>query len=148
MVPRIIVINGPNLNLLGRREPEIYGSQTFKDYLHEVREKYFEVQLEYLQSNHEGQIIDWLHGFGFHVNGIIINAGGYSHTSVSIRDAIQAIPCPVVNVHISNIYEREKFRHVDLLTDVCIESVVGKGLPGYEEALKVLLNRKMQNLKI
>jgi len=139
MVPRIIIINGPNLNLLGTREPEVYGTQTFKEYLHDVREKYTNVQLEYLQTNHEGQIIDWLQGFGSHVNGLIINAGGYSHHSVAIRDAIHAIAAPVVNVHISNIYEREEFRRVDMLTDVCIDSVVGKGTAGYEEALLLLL---------
>lgn len=139
MVPRIIIINGPNLNLLGRREPAIYGEQTFKDYLLKLREKFPRVQIEYLQSNHEGQIIDWLQGFGFHVSGMIINAGGYSHTSVAIRDAIQAIPCPVIDVHISNIYEREEFRHTDLLKDVCLKAIVGKGLPGYEEAVRVLL---------
>ncbi len=139
MVQRIVFINGPNLNLLGSRDPEVYGSVTFEDYIKEFRSKYQSVQMEYYQSNHEGQIIDWLHTYGFHVDGIILNAGGYSHTSVAIRDAIEAIHCPVVGVHISNIYEREAFRHVDLLTDVCVKSIVGKGLDGYEEALRVLI---------
>ncbi len=139
MIQRVVIINGPNLNLLGTREPEVYGSVTFDDYLGGLRSRYESVQIEYFQSNHEGQIIDWLHTYGFHVTGIILNAGGYSHTSVAIRDAIEAIDCPVVGVHISNIYEREEFRHVDLLTDVCMESIVGKGLKGYEEGLQALV---------
>ena len=139
MIQRIIIINGPNLNLLGTREPEVYGRVTFDEYLNTLRSKYASVQIEYFQSNHEGQIIDWLHAYGFHATGIILNAGGYSHTSVAIRDAIEAITCPVIGVHISNIYEREAFRHVDLLKDVCLKSIVGKGLDGYEEALQGLI---------
>jgi 3-dehydroquinate dehydratase II len=139
MSQRIVIINGPNLNLLGTREPKIYGGIPFDAYLSGLRSKYASVHLEYLQSNHEGQIIDWLHSYGFHVDGIILNAGGYTHTSVAIRDAIVAIDCPVTSVHISNIYEREDFRHVDLLTDVCVVSIVGKGLDGYEEALKAII---------
>lgn len=139
MAQRIVFINGPNLNLLGTRQPEVYGSITFDDYLAGLKSRHTSVQLEYFQSNHEGQIIDWLHTFGFHVDGIILNAGGYSHTSVAIRDAIEAIDCPVVGVHISDIYARENFRHVDLLADVCVTSVVGKGLDGYEEALRIVM---------
>ncbi len=140
MSQRILIINGPNLNLLGTREPDVYGSTTFEEYLKVLRGKYGAIGIEYLQSNHEGQIIDWLHAFGFHVAGIIINAGGYAHTSVAIRDAIEAVKCPVVSVHISNIYERESFRRVDLLADVCLKSVVGKGIDGYEEALGILVS--------
>jgi 3-dehydroquinate dehydratase II len=140
MNQRIVIINGPNLNLLGTRDPGLYGSMTFEEYLKGLRSKYASLGIEYFQSNHEGQIIDWLHAFGFHVDGIIINAGGYSHTSVAIRDAIEAVRCPVVGVHISNIYEREGFRRLDLLADVCLRSVVGKGIDGYEEALGVLIS--------
>ena len=141
MVPRIIIINGPNLNLLGKRDPELYGGRSMEEYLHDMREKHPLVQVEYLQTNHEGQIIDWLHGFGFHVDGIVINAGGYAHSSVAIRDAIEVIPCPVVDVHISNIYEREDFRHVNMLKDNCIASIVGQGLDGYELAVLKILER-------
>lgn len=139
MIQRIVIINGPNLNLLGTREPEVYGRVTFENYLNTLRSKYTSVQIEYFQSNHEGQIIDWLHAYGFHATGIILNAGGYSHTSVAIRDAIEAIDSPVLGVHISNIYEREAFRQIDLLADVCMKSIVGKGLDGYEEALQALI---------
>ena len=118
----------------------MYGGRSMEDYLHDLRDKYRYVQIEYIQSNHEGQIIDWLQSFGFHVDGIIINAGGYAHTSVSIRDAIEVIPCPVVDVHISDIYKREEFRHINLLADNCHQSIVGKGLDGYEFALKALLD--------
>jgi len=138
---RIIIINGPNLNLLGTREPEVYGTTTFEDYLNGLRSRHEVVQIDYFQSNHEGQIIDWLHAYGFHADGIILNAGGYSHTSIAIRDAIEAIECPVVSVHISNILAREKFRHVDLLADVCVSSIVGKGLDGYEEAIQSLIKQ-------
>ena len=141
MVPRIIILNGPNLNLLGTRNPDVYGSVSFEDYLLELRGKYCDVQIEYFQSNHEGKLIDWLHAFDRHVHGIVINAGGYSHTSVAIRDAIEAIECPVVGVHISNIRNRESFRHIDLLEDVCRASVVGEGLPGYEKALLDLIHQ-------
>ncbi|RLD22391.1 MAG: 3-dehydroquinate dehydratase [Bacteroidetes bacterium] len=139
MIQRIVIINGPNLNLLGMREPDIYGSVTFEDYLGGLRSKFEGVRIEYFQSNHEGQIIDWLHAYGFHAHGVILNAGGYAHTSVAIRDAVEAIKSPVVGVHISDIYAREAFRHVDLLTDVCVNSIVGKGLDGYEEALQMLI---------
>ena len=136
---RIIIINGPNLNLLGTREPEIYGITTFEDYLSGLISRHGAVNIEYMQSNHEGQIIDWLHTYGFDADGIILNAGGYSHTSIAIRDAIEAVECSVVSVHISNIHAREKFRHVDLLLDVCAGSIVGKGMDGYEEALQFLI---------
>jgi len=141
MAQRIIIINGPNLNLLGTREPEVYGSMTFEEYLDGLRSKFVSIQIEYFQSNHEGQIIDWLHTYGFQADGIILNAGGYSHTSVAIRDAVEAIDSPVAGVHISNIFEREDFRHVDLIAGVCAKSVVGKGLNGYEEALLLLCDK-------
>ena len=141
MIPRIVIINGPNLNLLGTRNPEVYGSMTFEEYLIALREKCPKTQIEYFQSNHEGDIIDWVQKWGFHADGIVINAGGYAHTSVAIRDAIEAVPCTVVDVHISNIYERESFRHVDMLKDACDENIVGKGIDGYEEAVRFILKK-------
>ena len=135
----ILILNGPNLNLLGRRQPEIYGSRSFEDYLQELRAMFPADRLLYLQSNHEGALIDALHEYGFgKVQGIVLNAGGYTHTSVSLRDAVAAIEVPVVEVHISNIYAREDFRRHSLLTDVCAESIVGQGLDGYRMAVGYL----------
>ncbi len=139
---RILILNGPNLNLLGKRQPEIYGSQSFEDYFDSLEKKYEneDLQLYYFQSNHEGTLIDKLHEVGFLWDGIIFNAGGYTHTSIALADAVAAISTPVVEVHISNIYEREEFRHHSFLKNVCVESIVGKGLIGYEEALQLLIN--------
>ncbi|MFK8007071.1 MAG: type II 3-dehydroquinate dehydratase [Saprospiraceae bacterium] len=138
---KILILNGPNLNLLGKRQPEIYGSQSFEEYF-DILEKQFEnedLQLYYFQSNHEGILIDKLHEVGFLWDGIIFNAGGYTHTSVALADAVASISTPVVEVHISNIYEREKFRQHSFLKNVCVESIVGKGLKGYEDAIVFLL---------
>jgi len=134
---KILILNGPNLNLLGKRQPEIYGSQSFENYFDILEKKYKqqEVALYYFQSNHEGTLIDKLHEVGFIWDGIIFNAGGYTHTSIALADAVAAISTPVVEVHISNIYEREEFRHHSFLKNVCVKSIVGKGLKGYEEAL-------------
>ncbi|MFK7775462.1 MAG: type II 3-dehydroquinate dehydratase [Saprospiraceae bacterium] len=140
---KILLLNGPNLNLLGKRQPEIYGSQSFEDYF-DLLEKQFEeedLQLYYFQSNHEGTLIDKLHEVGFLWDGIIFNAGGYTHTSIALADAVASIATPVVEVHISNIYEREEFRHHSFLKNVCVESIVGKGLKGYEEAINFILNK-------
>ena len=131
---KIAIINGPNLNLLGTREVQIYGSQTFEDYLAELRLKHPLVDLSYFQSNVEGEIINYLQETK--VDGFIINAGGYTHTSVSIRDCIAAIATPVVEVHISNIATRESFRHTSLLTSVCVGSIIGFGLAGYSLAIQ------------
>ena len=131
---KIAIINGPNLNLLGTREVQIYGSQTFEDYLAELRLKHPLVDLSYFQSNVEGEIINYLQETK--VEGFIINAGGYTHTSVSIRDCIAAIATPVVEVHISNIAARESFRHTSLLTSVCVGSIIGFGLAGYSIAIQ------------
>jgi 3-dehydroquinate dehydratase II len=131
---KIAIINGPNLNLLGAREVQIYGSQTFEDYLAELRLKHPLVDLSYFQSNVEGEIINYLQETK--VDGFIINAGGYTHTSVSIRDCIAAIATPVVEVHISNIATRESFRHTSLLTSVCVGSIIGFGLAGYSLAIQ------------
>ncbi|MEP6646777.1 MAG: type II 3-dehydroquinate dehydratase [Saprospiraceae bacterium] len=141
MVSRIHIINGPNLNLLGKREPEIYGTKSFEEYFQELKDKYPHVELEYLQTNHEGVIIDYLHHHGFAANaGIILNAGGLSHTSVSLRDAISSIETFVIEVHISDIYKREEFRHHSFLTDVCVAHFIGFGLEGYEMGIEYFLN--------
>ena len=131
---KIAIINGPNLNLLGSRETQIYGSQTFESYLEQLRLKHTLVDLSYFQSNVEGEIINYLQET--RVDGFIINAGGYSHTSVSIRDCIAAIETLVVEVHISNIAARESFRHTSLLTPVCVGSIIGFGLAGYSLAIQ------------
>ncbi len=136
---KIIVINGVNLNLIGKREPDIYGKQTFEDYFMQLQEKYKQVELEYFQSNHEGEIVEKIHQIGFDVDGIILNAGAYTHTSVAIADAIKAVTTPVVEVHISNVHQRESFRHKSYLSAVCKGVVVGFGLKSYELALLGLL---------
>ena len=132
---RIEIINGPNLNLTGRREPEIYGTMTMEDMVERLRTQFPDVGIGYFQSNIEGEIIDRLQTVGFSADGIILNAGGYSHTSVAIHDAIAAITTPVVEVHISNIYAREEYRRHSLLSDVCRGVICGLGLEGYRFAL-------------
>ena len=136
----IIIVNGPNLNLLGKREPEIYGNRSFEDYLETLKKNFSEVQIDYYQSNVEGEIINKLHEVGFSYDGIIINAGGYSHTSVAIHDAIAAITTPVIEVHISNIYAREEYRRHSLLSDACKGVICGLGLDGYRFAVEALGN--------
>lgn len=133
---KIIIINGPNLNLLGKREPEIYGNQTFEQYFEILKEKFTSVELHYFQSNHEGAIIDKIHEIGFEFDGIIINAGGLTHTSVALADALSAVKTPAVEVHISNIHARESFRHHSYLTSRCKGMICGLGLKGYELAVK------------
>jgi len=134
----ILIINGPNLNLLGVREKSIYGDQSFEAFFKSLKEKYTasSVELSYFQSNHEGAIIDKLHEVGFDIEGIILNAGAYTHTSVAIRDAIAAINTPVIEVHISNVHQRETFRHHSYISSVCQGIIVGFGLKGYELAIK------------
>ena len=129
---KILILNGPNLNLLGIREPEIYGSDSFEQYVETLCQKYKDVNIEYYQSNVEGEIINKLHQVGFEYDGILLNAGGYTHTSVAIRDAISAIKTPVLEIHISNIAARESFRHTSLLSQVCVGSISGLGLKGYK----------------
>ena len=136
---KIMIINGPNLNLLGSRETGIYGERNFESYLMELRSRYADVEIGYYQSNVEGEIINALQSATAY-DGIVLNAGGYTHTSVSIRDAIAAIAAPVVEVHISNIYAREEFRHHSLLSPVCRGVIAGLGLDGYRLALEALLN--------
>lgn len=136
---KIQIINGPNLNLLGTREPGVYGSRSFDQYFVELKEKFPAIELEYYQSNVEGELINKLHEIGFSVDGVILNAGGYTHTSVALADAIAAITAPVVEVHVSNIYAREEFRHVSLTGKNCKGVLTGFGLDGYRLAIKSLL---------
>jgi len=139
---KLIIINGPNLNLLGKREPEIYGSNSFGDFFETLKGKYKEVSLEYYQSNVEGELINKLHEVGFDYAGILLNAGGYTHTSVAISDAIAAITTPVMEVHISNIYKREEFRHKSIISKECIGMIAGLGLQGYELAVQYFVANK------
>ena len=134
-----IIINGPNLNLLGTREPEIYGSLSFTEFLEELSEKYPNVKIDYFQSNIEGELIDKLHEVGFLYDGIILNAAAYTHTSVGIGDAVKAIKTPVVEVHISNTFSREDFRHVSYISPNAKGVILGFGLQSYELALQSLL---------
>lgn len=133
---KIIIINGPNLNLLGKREPSVYGSETFEHFLTGMREKYTQLDIEYFQSNVEGELISKLHETGFTYDGIILNAAGYTHTSIALADAIRAIKAPVVEVHISNTFSRETFRHHSYISPVAKGVIVGFGLKSYELALK------------
>ena len=133
---RILIINGPNLNLLGKREPEVYGTLTFEAYYETLKSKFSDFQLEYYQSNVEGLLIDKIHEVGFSFDGIIINAGAYTHTSIAIADAIRAIKTPVIEVHISNVYSREEFRHHSYLSAACKACIVGFGLDSYRLALE------------
>ncbi|MBJ10510.1 MAG: type II 3-dehydroquinate dehydratase [Flavobacteriales bacterium] len=135
----VIIINGPNLNLLGVREKSIYGESSFDDFFQTLKEKYTAINLSYFQSNIEGELIDKLHETGFSLDAIILNAGGYSHTSVSISDAIAAIETPVIEVHISNIYAREEYRHKSLISSNCKGSICGFGLKSYVLAIESLL---------
>lgn len=138
---KLAIINGPNLNLLGKREPEIYGSTSFEDYLLSIRANFSECDIVYFQSNSEGEIIDALHSLGYDpaVKGIVINPGAYAHYSYAIADAIAAIPVPVVEVHISNIFAREEFRHKSVLSPQCRAIISGCGLLGYDLALETLI---------
>ena len=138
----ILVINGPNLNLLGKREPEIYGKRDFDSYLEELRKAFPEHKIEYFQSNHEGGIIDKLHEVGFTIDGIVLNAGAYTHTSLAIADAIKGITSPVVEVHISNISSREEVRHHSFLSPVCMGCIFGFGLDSYKLAIQAIIDKK------
>lgn len=135
----LIIINGPNLNLVGKREPHIYGTIGFNEFVPQLKEKYQKIKITYHQSNHEGDLIDWLHQYGFNSDGIILNPGAYTHTSIALADAIKAIEVPVIEVHLSNIYEREDFRHNSFITKVCVVSFTGMGLQGYISAIEYLL---------
>lgn len=139
---KIIIINGPNLNLLGKREPEVYGDQDFESFFKKIQGNFPAIHLDYYQSNIEGELVDKLQQVGFSYDGIILNAGAYTHTSVAISDAIAAITSPVVEVHISNIYAREEFRHKSLISANCEGMISGLGLEGYLLALTYLINKQ------
>jgi len=137
---KILIINGPNLNLLGVREPSVYGNQTFEEYFNTLKAKYPAAGLEYYQSNVEGELINKLHEIGFSYDGIILNAGAYTHTSVALADAIAAIKTPVIEVHISNVHAREEFRHKSFISRVCKGVAAGFGMMSYEMALFYFIN--------
>lgn len=139
---KIAIINGPNLNLTGQREPEIYGTETFEDLMNDLRNAHPDVTLHYFSSNVEGELINALHEHGFDSDGIILNAGGYTHTSVAIADAIKAIKCPVIEVHMSNILSRESFRHQSLTGAYCLGTIMGLGMQGYRLAVAYLMTKK------
>lgn len=136
---KILILNGPNLNLLGKREPEIYGSETFEDYFKTLKNKYSNLELEYFQSNSEGVLVDKIHEVGFSYEGVVMNAGAYTHTSVAIADAISGVTTPVVEVHISNTHKREVFRHKSYLSPVCKGVILGFGLKSYELGIESFL---------
>ncbi len=137
---KIQIINGPNLNLLGKREPEIYGSETFEDYFENLQKRFPQVELHYFQSNVEGELINKIHEVGFTFDAILLNAGGYTHTSVAISDAISGVTTPALEVHISNIYKREEFRHKSIISKSCVGMISGLGLKGYELGVLYFLN--------
>ncbi|MDD4490627.1 MAG: type II 3-dehydroquinate dehydratase [Paludibacter sp.] len=136
---RIQIINGPNLNLLGKREPSVYGNQSFESYLEELKTRFPEIELSYFQSNVEGELVNKLQEVGFDVEGIIMNAGAYTHTSIAIADAIRSITAPVIEVHISNVYQRESYRHQSYLSAVCKGCIIGFGLDSYRLAIESFL---------
>lgn len=139
---KIQIINGPNINLLGKREPSIYGSRSFEDYLAELKERYQEVTFEYYQSNVEGELIDKIHEVGFDFDGIVLNAGAYTHTSIALQDAIRAVKSPCIEVHISNVHQREEFRHKSMISCACVGVICGFGLNSYRLAVEALMDMK------
>ena len=136
---KIQIINGPNLNLLGKREPDIYGNSSFEDYLIKLREKYPDVQIDYFQSNIEGEMINKMQEVGFSYDGIVLNAGAYTHTSIALHDCIRSIVAPVVEVHISNVHQREEFRHHSMISSACYGVICGFGMDSYRLAVEGLL---------
>lgn len=147
---RIAILNGPNLNLLGRREPTIYGTRSMEQVLLDIQRAYPDVYLEYHQSNHEGVLIDWVQELGVlrngqELNGIVLNAGGYTHTSVALRDAVACSQVPVVEVHVSDITAREDFRRVSLMSDVCVHTIMGHGVDGYLEGVEWIIKQTSGN---
>ena len=133
---KIQIINGPNLNLLGKREPGVYGAIPFEEYLKELHNRYPNIQLDYYQSNVEGELINQIHKVGFDYDGIILNAGAYTHTSIALQDAIRAIKTPVIEVHISNVHKREEFRHKSMISCACIGVICGFGMDSYRLAIE------------
>ena len=138
---KILIINGPNLNLLGKREPTVYGNDSFEDYLKQLREKYPQCEISYYQSNVEWELINKIHEVGFSYDGIILNAGAYTHTSIALHDAIKAVTTPVIEVHISNVHARESFRHVSMISAACQGIVIGFGLESYRLALESFIGK-------
>ena len=138
---KIQIINGPNINLLGKREPSVYGSRSFDDYLDELKKRYPEVDFFCYQSNVEGEMINKIHEVGFEFDGIVLNAGAYTHTSIALQDAIRAVNSPVVEVHISNVHQREEFRHKSMISCACVGVICGFGLDSYRLAVEALLAR-------
>ena len=136
---KIKIINGPNLNLLGRRQTDIYGTNDFSSFLNKLQEKYPEIELDYYQSNVEGEIVNMIHEVGFSYDGIIINAGGYTHTSISIADALVAVETPAIEVHLTNILAREEYRHMSFIAHACSGSIMGFGLDSYRLGLEGLI---------
>ena len=141
---KIQVINGPNINLLGKREPSIYGSTSFEDYLRTLRADYPALRIDYYQSNVEGEMINKLHEVGFEYDGVVLNAGAYTHTSIALQHAIRAITAPVIEVHISNVHKREEFRHKSMISCACLGVICGFGLDSYRLAVEALIHRKEQ----
>ena len=139
IMKKILVINGPNLNLIGIREPKVYGGLKFEEYFNELKSKFQDFELEFYQSNVEGELIDKLHQVGFDYEGIVFNAGAYTHTSVAIGDAIAAIESPVIEVHISNVYSREEYRHISMMAKNCKGVISGFGLNSYELAIRSIV---------
>lgn len=136
---KIMIINGPNLNLLGRREPEIYGSNPFEAYLDELRKKMDNVEIDYYQSNIEGELINKMQEVGFTYDGIVLNAGAYTHTSIALQDCIRSLKAPVVEVHISNVHKREEFRHKSMISCACLGVICGFGLDSYRLAIEGII---------
>ena len=136
---KIQIINGPNINLLGKREPTVYGSRSFDDYLKELVERYPQVEFSYYQSNVEGEMINKIHEVGFDYDGIVLNAGAYTHTSIALQDAIRAVTTPVIEVHISNVHQREEFRHKSMISCACVGVICGFGLDSYRLGVEALL---------
>ena len=136
---KIQIINGPNINLLGKREPSVYGSRSFDDYLKELVERYPQVEFSYYQSNVEGEMINKIHEVGFDYDGIVLNAGAYTHTSIALQDAIRAVTTPVIEVHISNVHQREGFRHKSMISCACVGVICGFGLDSYRLGVEALL---------
>ena len=141
---KIQIINGPNLNLLGKREPGIYGNSSFEDYLQQLRQQYPNVQIDYYQSNVEGELINKIQEVGFDYQGVILNAGAYTHTSVALQDCIRAVKTPVIEVHISNVHKREEFRHHSFISCACLGVICGFGMDSYRLALEALLPHTTQ----
>ncbi len=140
---KILIINGPNLNLLGKREPHLYGHRTFPEFFEELKTRFPTVEFEHFQSNHEGELLDKIHAEGFDCQGIVLNAGALTHTSIALADAVAAVPAPVVELHISNVHAREAFRQHSFLAGVCVGSIVGLGLDGYRLAVDFLVTRQV-----